>query len=311
MIIKQTRIINLSILSFVSANSLIRIGVSDIIRFSDKIREIGFPSEIDPGQTVLPKAIGPVSRRNSEGTLIIHKDKEQETCHRMIEWTYNQWAGRGQTIEVTESTAVPYRRYPRTVLPPQSVELTVSNSDKGELVILSPEIEFCQQNQDLIIHVVNLFLEIFGECQTFDVENNPIAVPPIVKLNWEVLPKGKMPWQERKKQIMEFIRRARGANKQVIEKRLETINRHEPDFTAIGSAGFSGYIVHGFKDKNLYILESVYTNNATYVLEDNWESISKLTKAEILNNNLHKYRVIHSKSWYERMDIILGGLKSS
>lgn len=305
MLIKQSRIKNLSKLSFIKDNTLTRIGVTNIARFSDKYKTIGFPIELNAGQTVLPKVIGPITRRNSEGFIILNRDKEKEICYRMVEWTYNQWAGRGETVEVTESTVVPYKRYPRTILPPPSIELTVTNGNNNELIIVSPEFQFNKENDKLIIHIINLFLEIFGECQVFDSNKNSIAIPRLIRLNWEVLPKGKMPWEQRKNQIKKFIDKVRGDNKKVVIKRLETINKYNPDFTAIGNAGFSGYIVHGFIDKDIYILESIYTNNATYIFGDNWESISKLTKAEILNSNLHKDRVIHAKDWYERMETIL------
>lgn len=302
--IKQSRIRNLSKLSFIEENSIIRIGVTDIERYSDKLQEIGFPSEISVGQTILPKAIGSVSRRNAEGDYIIHKDREKETHYMMREWTYNQWAGRGETREVTDSVAVPYTRYPRTIIPPQSIELTAINSN-GEIIIISPEIKFNQENENMITHIVNLFLEIFGECQVFDIKNNPITIPKLIRLNWEVLPRGKMPWEKRREQVSEFIDRATGENKKVVDKRLEFINKYNPDFNAIGSGGFNKYIVFGFIDKNIYVLESVEVNNATYILEDDWVTISMLTKAEILNRNLHKDRVIHSKSWYERMGNVL------
>lgn len=304
MIIKQSRIRNLSKLRGIEENTHIRIGISDIGRYTDRLRKIGFSSELYDGQTVLPKAIGSVSRRNSLGDYIEHKDRKKEIYYRMIEWTYKQWAGRGQTKEVTESTVVPYERYPRTIIPPQSIELTVI-SDENELKIVSPEIRFSEDNEKLIVHVVNLFLEIFRECQILDSNKKPIINPELIRLNWEVLPKGKMPWAKRKSQVMEFIDRAKGENRKVVEKRLEAINQYGPDFTAIGNAGFDGYIVHGFIDENIYVLESIYTNNATYILEEDWESISQLTKAEILNESLHKERVIHSKNWYEKMDVIL------
>lgn len=307
MIIKQSRIRNLSKLKYIEENSTIRIGIDNIERFSNKLQEIGFPLARCVGQTVLPKDIGPVSRRNSEGEFIIHRDKEKETHYMMREWTYNQWAGRGKTKEVTESVLVPYMRYPRTKLPPQSIELTITDSN-NEIIIISPEIKFNEENKETVIHTINLFLEIFGECQIYDSKNNPITVPKLIKLNWEVLPRGKMPWKKRRKQIMKFINRAKGKNKEVIDKRLEFINGYGPDFSAIGRSGFNRYIVFGFTNKNIYVLESVDINNATYILQNDWESISKFTKAEILNRNLHKDRVIHSGSWYEKMGVILEDL---
>lgn len=304
MLIKQTRIINLSKLNFVKEGSVIRVGVSNLERFKDKLKEIGFKNHLEPGFKILPKVVGPVSDRNANGDYEIHKDQEKEIHYSMIEWTYKQWAGPGETVEVTESTARPYEKYPRTFIPPMSVELTLVE-DEDELIIVSPEMIFKDENKDKIIHTVNLFLEIFGECQVLNNNQKAIKMPEIKRLNWEVLPKGKMPWEKRKQQIKKFIDRANGKNKNVVEHRLEEINKYEPDFTAIGKGGFNGYIVHGFNDNNTYVLESIYTNNATYILEDNWEEISKLTKAEILNDDLHKDRVIHSKNWYKKINEIL------
>ena len=312
MLIKQTRIMNLSKLSHVEKGEIIRIGVNNLERFEDKLLEIGFSIPIKPGDTILPKVVGPVSDRNANGDYEVHKDQEKETCCRMIEWTYKQWAGRGETTEVTEYTTVPYERYPRTFIPPQSIELTVVDKDEDEeLIIVSPKITFSQENKDEIVHIVNLFLEIFGECQVFNNKNQAIKMPDLVKLNWEVLPKGKMPWEKRKKQVKEFINRAKGTNKAVIERRLEEINKYDPDFTAIGKGGFNGYLVHGFVDENIYVLESIYTNNATYIIEDDWEEISKLTKAQILDNDLHKERIIHTKSWFKKINEILSNINDN
>ena len=62
-----------------------------------------------------------------------------------------------------------------------------------------------------------------------------------------------------------------------------------------------GYLIFGFLEENLYVLECTQTNNATYILENNWEHLSGLTKAEILENNLHKERIIHRENWFEEI----------
>ena len=83
------------------------------------------------------------------------------------------------------------------------------------------------------------------------------------------------------------------------------INKYNPDFTAIGFGGFSGYMVIGFEMKKLFVLESTQINNATYVLNRDWEYISKLSKAGVLNNKLHFARVIHNNQWYESITNLL------
>ena len=75
-------------------------------------------------------------------------------------------------------------------------------------------------------------------------------------------------------------------------------------------ANFDGEIsnaVFGFTSKNLYILESALPNNATYVLQNNWETISQLSKAEILSQDLHSARIIHSENWQKNFERIMEG----
>ncbi|MDM8914292.1 hypothetical protein P2P95_21895, partial [Escherichia coli] len=49
--------------------------------------------------------------------------------------------------------------------------------------------------------------------------------------------------------------------------------------------------------QHYHVLESSQCNNATYILNNNWQQLSQLTKAEILDGNLHHARVIHRVNW--------------
>lgn len=304
MIIKQKRIKNLSKLSSIKKNTEIIVAVLDLEHFQENAINIGFTRNLDFGEKVLPKVVGPWTNRNANGYEIIHKDKPKEIKYRMIEWTYNQYAGRGETIEVTDSTEVPYKRYQRSHVLPLSIELMIVNNN-GKKNIISPSFILNSENKKEIISIINVFLEIFGECFILDNSLSDINYPEVIRLNWEVLPKGKFPWDKQKERVKVFLNKAKRGNRPVIDKRLETINKEDPDFVAIGLGGFSGYLIFGFEEQNLFILESTRVDNATYVFEDEWEKLSQLSKAEILNESLHKYRIYHTKNWYERIKNIL------
>jgi len=83
------------------------------------------------------------------------------------------------------------------------------------------------------------------------------------------------------------------------------VNKYGPEFLAVGRAGFWGYVIFGFPDKDIYILESIYFGNATYVFADNWETLSTKTKAEILDAKLQKDRIIHKESWDRNIHALL------
>lgn len=269
---------------------------------------IGFGAERSIGDTVLPVGdLGPVSRYNTDGRLVIHKDKPMETAYRQVEWRWQQWRGRHDTEEQSRIVDVPYKRYPRIFIPPPSVELTIGKTAAGRLAILSPRIELNASNKNSIIHIINLFLEIFGRCEVFSDSLEEMVSSPLRRLNWRILPPGKYPWPKLKSQIDRLLQYATEGNRKVIEYRLRVINSYGPAFYAIGQAGFRGYIVFGFPDRSLFFLESMYFGNATYVFAENWETLSKMTKAEILSQDLHVDRIIHRQGWQQRVHRLLSG----
>jgi len=74
--------------------------------------------------------------------------------------------------------------------------------------------------------------------------------------------------------------------KVVIHNRHVYIAGYIPDFLAYGDQGFWGYVVYDFTDKDIFVFESNRPDNATYIFRGIWKEASKLTKAEILGNNL-------------------------
>jgi hypothetical protein len=44
-------------------------------------------------------------------------------------------------------------------------------------------------------------------------------------------------------------------------------------------------------------MENMIYGNATYVFGDNWAELSKLSKAEIIQQNLQEKRLVHRKNW--------------
>lgn len=303
MIINKKRIRNISpYIRHISDGTKVIVGISDLQRFSSILSRIGLSEPYQNGQSILPPSIfGPISLYNAEGKNIVHKDQPMETAYREAEWHWQEWDGPYDRIDRSKIVDVPYKRYPRTFVEPPSVEFMVGVGSDGQTLLVSPPIEKSEENKEDLLHVINLYLEIFGECQFFTEALDSIIKTTVVRLNWEILPRGEMPWQQFKKHLDPLIKRAPKGNQPVLEYRLEAINGYKPDFRAIGRGGFHGYIIHGFSDRNLFVLESIYYGNATYVFGEKWEELSKRTKAEILNEKLQKDRIIHSEGWKDKI----------
>jgi hypothetical protein len=267
---------------------------------------LGFQPNSTIGDSILPSdQIGPICEFNARGKYIIHKDLPMETASRQAEWNWRQWKGRDQTEPNSKFVDIPYKRYPRTLIEPPSIEITINKTVSGRTVITSPLIKLTLENKTTIIHIINLILEIFGSCEVFTESLEDIARPPLRRLNWRILPPGKYPWERIIGIIEPILRIVKKGKRKVVEYKLETVSSYGPDSIAYGEGGFRGYMVFGFTDRNLFLLESMYYGNATYIFEDNWENLSKLTKAEIINGKLQKDRLIHIEGWKDQIHNLL------
>jgi hypothetical protein len=266
----------------------------------ERARTIGFTNSLNDGEVVLPKIMGPISKFNAEGGFIKLKDEPKETCYRERLWEWTDWGGTSHSKVVY----IPYQRYKRRIIPAPGEEVSlVNNTDVA--VILSRKLTYSPSTQTEVKHVINLFLEIFGECQILRENLIPIVKAPTQRLNWNVLPPGRYPWEKAKEVVKNYTQNLSANKTAIIKNRLITITNHEPDFIAIGSAGFDGYWVLGFSKKNLYLLESLRFGNATYVLNQDWQAISQMTKAEIIAGELCEARIIHKEGWTVNINNLL------
>lgn len=252
----------------------------------DDLKKIGFKTLPQNSDCILPKIIGSVSEFNSLGRWNIHKDQPKEPRFiRTMEWELTDWGG-----NVHYGTNDIYKDcYPRTFIEPPSMEITFCNN-----VLFSNKIN--TNDTFALKHAINLFLEYFGQCEICDVNGMPIE--KINRVNWQLLPPGKQPFNSIAKYIDEISTTSRKSSDS-IKKRQKQIFNFTPNETWIGTAGFEGYIAYVFDE--CVIFESVKYGNATYIFGKDWQEISKLTKKEILDQNLATARIIHTTEWESQL----------
>jgi hypothetical protein len=252
------------------------------------IKSVGFPEDLKVGTTILPKAKGPVSEYNANGKFISHKDLPKETVYHLV--LHRDWHGNYGLVDM------PYGRYPRTSIPAPYVEFTIIDINK-ELFVATKGIDNNNQNSWLLKHCINLFLELFGICELYDKGLTPIVKNvPLKRVNWQILPEGEYPWQHLTK-LAGGIGNVRNNKGKLERYRIESILSYKPDEVYHGTGGFYGYLVFIFKKKKLVIMENIKYGNATYVFVGDWKKFSQMTKAEIIQENLMKERLLHQKGW--------------
>lgn len=307
MIIKQTRIQSVSThFGLLDEGDSIRLGVRLDEDEQTQLEELGISDGWTEGDSVLPPADqGPVSERNAEGDDIVHKDQPKETAYRQIEWEWVEWHG-DERVPQSGIRDVPYERYPRTPVPPQSMELVCVEIEGDQAVVIDEVFEYDPDDSPRLKHGINLLLELFAECEVFTDDIETITPAEIRRVNWNVLPEGRHPWAEIEPHVEDVLEEHSDRERAVYEHRWQKILDYDPESVAVGRAGFRGYLIFGFPDGGIHVLESAYYGNATYILGEDWEELSRRTKAELLEGDLHEDRIIHREAWDEDIDQLLG-----
>lgn len=271
-----------------NASFYIVVAVSNIDR--DRIRRIGF-RDIESGENILPLALGSVSKYNANGRNIIHRELPKITMYRSFEapgWN-DTW----------HDVTVSYKAYPRTFEAGPEIRLTIVENN-GELFISSPKLTKTTATDSLNKHVINLFLDLFGDFQLRnELWQSAYKNVPIRRIDWTMLPPGEYPWSRIESEGL--VPKRRGGNRRRIRHTDDVIRRFNPESCAIGNGGFKGYVAFCFPKKGLTLLENFFNGNATYVFSHDWEELSKQTKAAIIHGNLAFKRIEHRKGWEQEI----------
>lgn len=246
------------------------------------------------GETILPAIVGPRTRYNVNGSFIIRRDLPKETCFR--EGCCKDWGGNWHYF------TVPYQRYPRIPIPAPEIEISIAEQEDIRFVT-SPIMSLGIDGAEKVKHVINMFLELFGECEIVQEGHVPaFGAIEISHVNWELLPPGEYPWER-------FPARELISTRQVKSRAqrhtYSTITAHHPEQIVKGRAGFRGYLAYIFPDKNIALLEHVFDGNATYVFTSDWERWAQLTKSEVINGHHMLRRIEHRDGWEDEINTLL------
>lgn len=266
------------------------------------IGRLGLENQPLQGDSFIPAASGKISDYNANGKVVVRKDLPKVKETRSSWRTWQDWHG----YEHSGIQSRTYEIYPRDLILPPSEYLTALPGPDG-LMLCSRPIKFSVEDAESVLHLVNLFAELFGSFNVFNEALELSASTTVKRLNWKLLPPGKYPFARAKTVLSEFLSLLGDSDRPVVEDRIKAITKYEPDFLAVGLGGFKDYVVFGFTEKNRYVLESPRLGNATYIFDKNWPELSVKTKKEILDGSLHEARLIHGHRWHREIASVVAG----
>ncbi|WP_273754925.1 hypothetical protein [Leuconostoc mesenteroides] len=286
-------------LSDISENQPFFIGIKIEPIQTQKILSEKFNKADETGLVFIPKPYnGIMAQRNTVGEFLSDKSKPKETAYRAQSWSLKDWGG-----NINSGTSeVPYQRYPKIFIEPFGLNFILLN-DKHHLVI-NKQFNKNKSEYEKIKSAINLTLELFNKAETFILDVDTDMLRPVRQsVPWEILPQGVRIWNAFKD--VDDSNQVSKSAKILIEERFKYLEKFKPDIEYQGTAGYSGYIAFAFSSKNIYVLDSILYGNATYIFDGNWEEVSQLTKKQIIDDNLYKYRIIHDKKWKNEIANIL------
>ncbi|MCM3593454.1 hypothetical protein HN020_03095 [Brevibacillus borstelensis] len=272
-----------------------------------RLVEIGFSPELEAGETLIPARFGRHTGFNFEGREEPIPGAEIQILYSTQYRKRMEFRGRDEREEVWDFVNIPYRYRPKRHIPSPSLHVVIESKDNKKYAIIDAEFVKQDDQDNNAILAVNMMLELFGRAELFSAKLEVYVKRPRISrfYNWEFIPPGDKPWTERLEEYKPFVDRVSKTKKPVVVNRIETIEKYQPDEVAFGAKGFQGYLVFKFSALGFYVFESMLHGNATYVVRGDWESVSKMTKSEIIQNSLHEYRFTHHDSWKKNIHELL------
>lgn len=135
------------------------------------------------------------------------------------------------------------------------------------------------------------------------------GTPQAIKVSWKLLGPGEHPFPK----ILKYCEELKKRDSNHIEFDLDRLNKVyalKPSAIYVGMDEFEGYVVFSFQEVKAAVLECPIVGNAIYVLKGDWEMLSRLSKAELLNFYTNRVtRLVHSGEWFARLTQLLYTLK--
>lgn len=249
---------------------------------------------------------GKYSERNINGFELVRKDLPKETHYNSIESP--NW---GDSYNGTHTVNLPYQKYRRDFQPPRELEIIISCKDiqagLPSYIISFRVQEILNKNsegfKDSLFENLNLLQENVG---AIGVEAANLSISDYAKslnVSWEILPSGSL------NETLQRVFRGKTPTmqqKDITTERYNFFQSLKPQSLVFGQSGFRRYF-GALLEENLVVFENVEYGNAIYILFDNWEELSKLSRLDLLSGRFNGSfeRVIHSSEWESKVQAIV------
>ncbi|MDF3788665.1 hypothetical protein P3S37_25300 [Enterobacter hormaechei] len=251
--------------------------------------------------SVIPDPLqGKYSLKNVFGEEIVRRDLPKETHYTEI--GSPNW---GDSSNGTHTVRLPHEKYPRDIIPPKLIAIEINHKQSsGSHFIFNFRVTRILEKKsstfdDDLLFDLNLLQENLGKCGVENADKPISTYAATLIVSWDIFPPGS------KEEVLSRIFRGKNITpdkKNVAENRYDFFMSLEPKKIVTGNSTFSNYLGAMLED-DLVVFENIEYGNAIYILYDNWDEISKLSRIDLLSgragNNFD--RIIHSGNWKDEV----------
>ncbi len=206
--------------------------------------------------------------------------------------------------------------YQRDFIPPAEAELSITllRTDVGDdpMYVFRFRLETVldKSASDFDGHLftmANLLQENVGAVDVFPSEADQAEYLKTISVHWEILPPGER--TEILNRVLSKFRNLDEDLKRKLVERYALLEKLNPVAYISGTSGFQRYFGAQFRD-DLVVFENLEYGNAIYVMFDNWETLSQLSRMDLLRNRHSGFeRIVHRAGWEQVLrDFIKGRL---
>lgn len=244
---------------------------------------------------------GKYSKINAQGRTVTRKDlpKRPKTFDLGERPYFGDWSKGSFTLYATRDV------YQKQFLGPNDKTISVSllsesDSASGKVfnikVVVDEVLDKASPTfrTDLLFNL-NLLQELVHRHDVFSADATSADYLRTLVLDWEIFPPG-----EREDDLQRIMGSYRNVTPELIDQvqqRYDVIMSTNPEQILIGLSGIRRYFGAWYSD-NLVAFENLDYGNAIYVLYENWQMLSQLSRVELLNRLEQDYeRIEHRSGW--------------
>ena len=244
------------------------------------------------------RANGPWSRKNADGWTEVHRDQPKETYS-----YYITTPNFGDPTKGYHDIYIEKMRYPRTHHGAKMLAFQFQLVDEdGQRVLecsLDKHLEVDSPSfRDDLFYQLNVFCENCGNLDVL-IEDEPRQVH-VQRINWEIFQS--MPLEDLQVHLIRGVRDPERQEqiKEVVAARYRFFRSLSPSRYIVGADAFTQYFGAVFNERAV-LFECVNYGNAIYLLGEDWEQLTQLSRTQLLTTpGLRFERIVHRGRWMDK-----------